>query len=234
MQVIPVIDLKDGEVVAACMGNRDLYKPMKSPLCRSSNPFTVIDAFLDLHKFRTLYLADLNAITGNGDHSELIYEIAQSYSHLDFWVDSGKKLADFSHSNNNVTPVIGTESQTEPVISPSTANFILSLDYRANHQLGNTSLFDDTSFWPQRLIVMNLNKVGSNTGPDFNKLQTLIGKYPDKDFVAAGGIRHYQDLVDLAGMGVHHALLASALHYGNISRQDLQNLKKLQAKKYPA
>ena len=38
MKLIPVIDLKAGEVVHARRGDRDNYRPIVSPLCRGSRP----------------------------------------------------------------------------------------------------------------------------------------------------------------------------------------------------
>ena len=62
MQVIPVIDLLNGEVVHAKKGLRQTYQPMQSPLCPSSDPLTVVSELLALHPFKQLYIADLNAI----------------------------------------------------------------------------------------------------------------------------------------------------------------------------
>ena len=71
---------------------------------------------------------------------------------------------------------------------------------------------------------MTLNRVGSNSGPDFKKLQHYRTKYPDKQWVAAGGIRSIQDLQALEENGIKQALVASALHRGRISSADIRRL----------
>ena len=66
MKIIPVIDLKDGVVVHAQQGIRDLYQPINTALCQSSDIYQVIEAFLGVYDFDTFYIADLNAITHQG------------------------------------------------------------------------------------------------------------------------------------------------------------------------
>ncbi len=68
MEVIPVIDLKGGQVVHARAGNRRDYRPIRTPLSRSSAPEDVISGLLGLFPFARLYVADLDAIEGGGDH----------------------------------------------------------------------------------------------------------------------------------------------------------------------
>ncbi|MEW8382346.1 MAG: nickel transporter, partial [Candidatus Thiodiazotropha taylori] len=64
MKLIPVIDLMNGIVVRAIRGQRQSYLPSSTPLCQSSQPEAVISALLSLYPFDTLYIADLDAITG--------------------------------------------------------------------------------------------------------------------------------------------------------------------------
>ena len=42
MNLIPVIDLMQGQVVRAVRGNRHAYQPIVSKLCASSDPLTVM------------------------------------------------------------------------------------------------------------------------------------------------------------------------------------------------
>ena len=64
MRVIPVLDLKDGEVVRGVAGRRQEYRPIRSRLSDSSRPVDVAGAFRERLNLRDLYLADLNAIAG--------------------------------------------------------------------------------------------------------------------------------------------------------------------------
>lgn len=232
MQIIPVIDLKDGQVVHAVRGLRSQYRPIHlgSGIVDASDLGTVISGFLSLHAFKTIYIADLNAIMGDGDHQSLIAGMVNDYPEIVFWLDTGCQLASLATINlpDNVRPVIGTESQLLPP-AYSDQPYILSLDYKQQAS-GHADWFTASDVWPQDIIVMTLNRVGSNSGPDFEKLAELSGAYPGKNFVAAGGIRDMQDLRRLAEMGINAALLASALHAGAITGKEIGEF---QAKKYP-
>lgn len=234
MNIIPVIDLKDGVVVHARQGRRDQYQPINTGLCRSSGIFQVIEAYLNLYDFNTFYIADLNALTNRGNHDRLISEVLTRFHRKQFWIDRGYRNNEQRLSPPaNYRPVLGSESFREETIRDIKAHensFILSLDYSAAGAMGAKSLFSNQDYWPDHIIIMTLDRVGSGHGPDLNKLAEFRRKYPDKDFIAAGGIRNKQDLIALKKLGINQALVASALHSGAISRDDIAEF---QAKKYP-
>ena len=73
----------------------------------------------------------------------------------------------------NYLPVLGSECYRDETISELKAfknHFILSLDYSNSDALGAESLFSDQNFWPDNIIIMTLDRVGSNQGPDLDKL----------------------------------------------------------------
>ena len=225
MKIIPVIDLKDGVVVHARLGVREHYQPINTNLCRSSDIYRVIEAFLGVYDFDTFYIADLNAITGQGDHEHLISQVLKHYPHIVFWIDSGYQRVD-PHPANYM-PVLGSECYNDDKVLELKAfdkRFILSLDYSASEALGADRLFTDPNLWPDTIIVMTLNRVGSHQGPDLDKLDEFCSRYPHKQFVAAGGIRNITDLQVLKQIGVQQALVASALHSGSIGRVEIEKL----------
>jgi phosphoribosylformimino-5-aminoimidazole carboxamide ribotide isomerase len=71
---------------------------------------------------------------------------------------------------------------------------------------------------------MNLGGVGANSGPDIGQLEYFCQLYPEKNFIAAGGVRNERDLLKLKEIGVNHALVASALHSGVINHQTIKKL----------
>lgn len=225
MKIIPVIDLKDGAVVHARQGNREHYQPINTDLCKSSDIYQVIEAFLGVYKFDTFYIADLNAITHQGDHNQLITDVLTRFPQITFWIDQGyQKYDQRTPYPCNTLPVLGSESyrnENIPEIKAYKNNFVLSLDYSNSDALGATSLFSDPSFWPENIIIMTLERVGSNRGPDLNKLTEFCRRNPNKNFIAAGGIRNKQDLMALSKAGIHQALVASALHSGTIKTEDI-------------
>jgi phosphoribosylformimino-5-aminoimidazole carboxamide ribotide isomerase len=225
MKIIPVIDVKNGVVVHAQQGNREHYQPINTALCRASNIFLVIEAFLKVYAFDTMYLADLNAITHQGDNHPLLVEVLSSFPQITFWIDRGcGKNAQYP---DNYLPVLGSESYRNDTMFDIKAydnNFVLSLDYSHSNALGATNLFSKISLWPNNVIIMTLDRVGSNNGPDIEKLTNFCGQYPNKNFIAAGGIRDKEDLMALKRAGIHHALVASALHSGAIRTGDIAAL----------
>ena len=225
MKIIPVIDLKDGVVVHAQQGVRERYQPINTNLCQSSDVYQVIEAFLGVYDFDTIYIADLNAITHQGDHDGLITDVLTSFPHVLFWIDRGYQR--YKKYPGNYLPVLGSECYSDETVIELKAfnnHFILSLDYSISEALGAKSLFSDLDLWPETIIIMTLSRVGSNQGPDLDKLNRFCRQYPHKHFIAAGGIRNTADLQALKQVGVQQALIASALHSGAISHTDINNL----------
>ncbi|MEQ1528367.1 MAG: HisA/HisF-related TIM barrel protein [Methylococcales bacterium] len=228
MKIIPVLDLKNGLVVHARLGQRDSYQAICTPLCQSAKLEDVIAAFLTLYRFDTFYIADLNAITEQGDHSRIIAKATQQFPDLQFWVDAGyQRVGDYHNYADNYTPVLGSESYDNDKLADLKAfdrRFILSLDYSATNALGNAAVFSDADIWPDKIIIMTLARVGSRRGPDLDKLGKFCRLYRNKTFIAAGGVRNKQDLIDLQAHGIHYALLATALHSGAINAADIADL----------
>ena len=220
MKIIPVIDLKDGVVVQAREGNRDQYRPIKTDLCKSSDVFEIIQAFVTTYHFDTVYIADINAITQQGNHHCLINEVLAHFPDLKFWIDYGyRHYKEEIHQTDHYLPVLGSESYRDDTIFELHFfgnKFILSLDFSMSETMGSAKLFSSPELWPDSVIIMTLDRVGSHKGPDFVKLTAFCNRYPHKNFIAAGGIRNQQDLIDLKRIGIRQALIASALHNGSI------------------
>ena len=89
MEVIPVIDLKGGEVVHARRGERAAYRPIATPLAPDSRAETVLAGLLSLYPFRAVYVADLDAIAGETGHEALLADLAARFPAVSFWVDNG-------------------------------------------------------------------------------------------------------------------------------------------------
>lgn len=229
MDIVPVIDLKDGHVVLARGGARHLYAPIETPLAPTSWPHDVIAGFLSLHPFRKIYIADLDAITGAGGHAAVVAALESDFPDLEFWVDSG--LATERHAaawlaQNRGSLIIGSETLADLQATPRLAGEsrrILSLDFRGDDFLGPPALATDPELWPRRVIVMTLAKVGAGSGPDFARLDQIRAQAPTHDLYAAGGVRDADDLRQLEAAGIAGVLVASALHNGKITAADLRD-----------
>ncbi len=229
MQIIPVIDIKAGQVVLARQGQRQNYRPLSTPLCRSSQIDDVLDAYLSVSSFTNIYIADLDALMNTGNNHGLINSLFSRYPYLNFIIDSGSVKPLYSPlKTKQFTPVIATESIVERDLADlkqGSDNFILSLDFSTqDKQMGEARLYKSPSLWPKRVILMTLSLVGKNSGPDLHKLAHYYHNYPDHDFIAAGGVRHLKDLLQLKNTGIEIALVASALHNQNLTSHDIQQL----------
>lgn len=233
MDVIPVIDLLNGQVVHAKMGNRALYQPIQSQLCDSSEPLAICQALLELYPFKTVYIADLNAIQKQNPeyphHLSCIQTIQEKFPHLDIWLDAGISNADelLIWKNQPYTFVLGSENFTQfgnyVSLKSQLEDFILSLDFFTDGFKGPTELLQ-AEYWPARVIAMSLPNVGVSIGPNMaliNTLQTTHSK-----LIAAGGVRDSNDLATLQQANIHAVLLASALHQGALTHADIASLQK--------
>jgi phosphoribosylformimino-5-aminoimidazole carboxamide ribotide isomerase len=231
MQVIPVLDLKDGMVVRAQMGERDRYRPIETPLAATSDPVDVARGLLSVHPFQTVYIADLDAIEGRGNNDAAIESIRQAFPQTSLWVDNG--IADPASASawlarTNHCLVLGSETQRDPTVARELSDHdrvVLSLDFRAAQFAGPAELLDDTGVWPKRLIVMTLARVGSGAGPDTARIAEIRARAPGRSIYAAGGVRDAGDLAALQQLGVAGALVATSLHDGRLSGADIARLE---------
>ncbi|WP_018266694.1 HisA/HisF-related TIM barrel protein [Methylosinus sp. LW4] len=228
MRIIPVIDLKGGHVVRAFRGERASYAPIVTPLAVGSAPEAIVAGFLRLFAFDTIYIADLDAIERCGDHGAAIEALARSFPQVGFWVDDGARSiaapGPRAFRLANLFPVIGSESLARNVAPDLSreARSILSLDFRGDEFLGPPALLDDPRLWPPRVIAMTLARVGAFAGPDVALLSSLARRAPGREIYAAGGLRDARDLETLTRLGVAGVLVASALHDGRLSAQELR------------
>ena len=227
MQLIPVIDLKGGVVVRAHRGEREAYRPIQTPLSLSARPDDVVAGLLALAPFRTLYVADIDAITGAGDNDAAIRGLARTFPGLALWVDAGERdpARIAARAKNGLgTSIVGTESLGEADVEAALGadGVILSLDHDATGPRGPERAHSDARLWPARVIVMTLARVGSGEGPDMAALDRTARRAAEQSvepaLYAAGGVRGPEDLAALAAAGIAGALVASALHDGRIGR----------------
>jgi phosphoribosylformimino-5-aminoimidazole carboxamide ribotide isomerase len=230
MEVIPVLDLKEGVVVHARMGRRDQYRPIETPLASTSNPVDVARGLLAVHPFETFYIADLDAIENAGNNDAALTRLKTELPNLVFWVDNG--VADIARANSWLDAglgnlVLGSESQRDGALVRRLSQddrVILSLDYRGDEFLGPAALLSNAAHWPRKIIAMTLARVGSANGPDLNRLAAIKAAAPDKLIYAAGGVRDPADLAALQHAGIEGALVATSLHNGKLTGAQLARL----------
>jgi len=233
MLIIPVIDLRKGAVVHAIQGNRKEYQPIYSKLCHSPAPLEVIRGFLEIFNFKSVYIADLDALENQGENVKLIESICKKYPNLEIWLDTGTSYVDRYLQNpcfTNLRLILSSESITSVTSFTSYLqkhpqhNFILSLDFKNDSLLGPQELLEATQHWPKDIIVLNLNNVGAEQGCsipaelDQNALTNIFKIY------YGGGVRDKYDIINLKSQNISGALVSTALHNQNITSNDLLSL----------
>ena len=227
MDIIPVIDLMQGQVVHARRGQRDRYAPLQTPLSRDALPGSVLDGLLACADFRTVYIADLDALMGQPPQTSVIAGLVERYPESTFWVDNGYAggRASIKVWDGRVRPVLGSESigiADLAELRRARFDFVLSLDFRVDALIGDPRLLEQPALWPDTVILMNLARVGSLEGPNLGQLSRFVAEHPDHRFVAAGGVRDAADLAALDRAGASSVLLASALHQQSLARETVE------------
>lgn len=227
MELIPVLDLMGGVVVHARRGQRAAYRPIETPLAPGAAPADIAAALLALAPFRTLYVADLDAIAGKSGHDAVLAALTARHAGLSLWVDAGEATAQAVSRralHGPGRPVVGSEtvvSLDEGKVALAAGGAVLSLDHGPEGSRGPAALHEQPEFWPDEVIVMTLARVGAGQGPDFEKLRAVIARAGGRRVYAAGGVRDADDLARLADIGCAGVLLASALHDGRLARGDI-------------
>jgi len=229
MDLIPVIDLKGGLVVHARRGDRANYRPIETPLSPTAQPLDVARGLIALHPFGRLYIADLDAIAGQGDNIASVRAIKAAFPALELWVDRGIAGADDARiwRELGLGPVVlGSESAPDmatlrQALVAGGDDAVLSLDFRDEDFQGPTAILADAAWWPGRVVAMTLARVGSGAGPDMERLGAIKARAGARAVYAAGGVRDASDLAALGRLGVAGALVATALHDGRLDPRAL-------------
>lgn len=239
MDLIPVIDLMQGQVVRAVRGNRHAYRPIVSELCASSDPLTVARILCQHCASRQLYIADLDALLGKPAQAAVLRSLLQALPGLELWLDAGfagaaaadALRAEIGTVGAGIVPVFGSESlasraELERCFGSATARdaateSVLSLDRRDGQRMDVAGCWDAPHLWPRRVIVMTLERVGSDVGPDLKTLNDVRVEAPSTFIVGAGGIRDENDLARARDAGAGAWLVASALHDGRLPRMHI-------------
>jgi phosphoribosylformimino-5-aminoimidazole carboxamide ribotide isomerase len=239
MQILPVIDLLGGVVVRGIAGRRAEYRPIVSRLVDRPDPLEIARAFRRELGLDTLYVADLDAILHGCPNWDVYRGLADEGFSL--WIDAGLRdvlLAEKLLVAGAGTVIAGLETCSGPELlealcaSIGAERLAFSLDLHAGRPLGELSSWETSdpreitargiAAGIRRLIVLDLAHVGANTGVATIELcRQLRTRHPHLELITGGGVRAAGDLADASGWGVDGILIASALHDGRLTRQDL-------------
>ena len=229
MRVVPVIDLKGGTAVHAIRGERERYRPVGDAL-------SLARTFRDALGLDELYVADLDAIGGNGEQHAIIAALAREARVM---VDAGVSEPDRARALLDLGAhrvVVGTETLTGADaldrLLAELGEVVLSVDLRDGRalsrdpRLAGLPALDAVARLHRaglrEVIVLDLARVGSGMGPDIRLIAELHAAFPGLALLAGGGVRDADDLRALADAGAAGALVATALHRGVIGPRELR------------
>lgn len=210
-------------------GDRRAYRPIRSVLCDGSEPVAVARALLARAAAARLYVADLDALGGRAPQAATMAALLDALPGIELWLDAGFATpADFDRlalrigaAAARVVPVFGSETlhsadALQEVGGRLRDTAVLSLDRRDGVRLDASAAWDSPAHWPCRVIVMTLERVGADAGPDLETLAALRARSASTQFFGAGGVRDGADLVAAHAAGATGWLVASALHDGRL------------------
>jgi phosphoribosylformimino-5-aminoimidazole carboxamide ribotide isomerase len=212
MELILAMDFKDGLVVHGRSGDRTQYLP----LTWGASPVADPEGFIRHIRPRSIYIADLDRITGSGSHDGVIARCNGLVSHC--YADRGcrgpEDLLYLDHFEN----VIGTETAGDDLASYNSG--YLSIDVKdgkvipsGRNPVEYIRSLSEFSF--DGCIILDISGVGTSKGLDRDLLERLRGSYGGK-LLWGGGVASGDDLGLLENSGFDGAIIATALHNNKI------------------
>ncbi len=240
MRIIPVIDLMAGQVVRAVGGRRQEYRPIQSRLVAGTNPLVIANALRDHFQSSEIYLADLDAIAGSPPAVAVFHSLqADGFKLL---IDAGLRnvgdalpllAAGISEIIGGLETVLGPEALAGLVELVGATRLVFSLDLKNGEPITASTAWRQGDAWTiaeqairqgvRRVLVLDVARVGIGTGTGTESLCARIKTtYPDVTVLTGGGVRGLADLRRLSHCGVDDVLVASALHDGGLSQNDIR------------
>jgi phosphoribosylformimino-5-aminoimidazole carboxamide ribotide isomerase len=240
MKIVPVIDILDGRVVHAIKGERHTYKPLKSFLCKRSEPLELAKNFREEFGFKEIYIADLNSIMNRDSNFEKVKKIAASG--FSIMLDAGVDCLDKARRALELgisKVVIGSETLSSKDELKKIVNklgldkVIVSIDYKDDKVLSKGSLSQNlfdvikelNNIGIKEAILLYLSRVGTGLGVNLDEVRKAV-KLSEFDLLIGGGIKGYDDLINLKEIGIKGVLIATALHNKKITKEHVSLLQK--------
>jgi HisA/HisF family protein len=249
VRVIGVIDVLGGCAVHARAGARDRYAPVQSAAgwpIDPGNAQTLAEVYIDVLGIHEIYAADLDAILNRQPQEDVTRGLAALKAPL--WLDAGVRSVEDARRAIAMgvgRVIVGLETLPSfEVLSHICAavgrdRVAFSLDLRDNQPIIANGARIEGAQSPEEianlavisgvgsLIVIDLARVGTGRGVDVDLLSRIHSAAPALNLVAGGGVRGWDDLVQVAKTGCSAALVATALHDGRISAAEISEAEKL-------
>lgn len=228
---LPVIDLKNRQVVHAVAGQRDKYQPLQSRWTpHASDPLQLTKVLEEKLGLREFYVADLDAIENEGSHQAIIEQLlaagyaiwldagVQSVQEMNEWLQRGIQnliLASESLQSCHLLEHAFRRQQADQLI--------FSLDLYQGRLKAKPGVFRSNDpldvvkeviqLGCRRLLILDTAAVGTQSGPVTLELCEKVKlQYSQMKVCTGGGVRSMQDAERLLKAGVNRILIASIIH----------------------
>ena len=230
-------------------GARDRYAPVQNAAgwpIDPGNARTLAEIYTEVLGIPQIYAADLDGILHQRPRDDVTRGLASLSAPL--WLDPGIRSVDDARRAIALgvsRVIVGLETLPSfDLLSDICAavggdRVAFSLDLRDGQPLltGDARVDDaahvDDAKTPEEIanlaaisgantvIVIDLARVGTGGGIDVDLLRRIRSAVPGRSLVAGGGVRGWDDLVLIARAGCDAALVATALHTGTISAEQI-------------
>jgi phosphoribosylformimino-5-aminoimidazole carboxamide ribotide isomerase len=242
VKIIPAIDLQDGKCVRLFQGEFDKTTQYSADPTAIAREFTAMNV-------ETLHIVDLDgARSGKPLNNTIVTAITQETT-INVQLGGGiRHRNDVAHwlKLGVSRCVIGSVAIDDPqtvlawIEEFGTQAMVLALDVRlidntptlTTHGWTNAT---GTSLWDcldryyrsgcRQVLCTDVERDGAMTGPNFVLYRDIMGRYPELQLQASGGVRHIRDLEQLRELGVPAAITGRALLDGAISAQELSSFR---------
>jgi phosphoribosylformimino-5-aminoimidazole carboxamide ribotide isomerase len=216
VEVIPVIDIRNGIAVSGKSGDRENYRPLRSIYSNDSDPIKIAENL----PYNRLYIADLEGIVYQRPDLKILKELSIIKSiMIDLGIRGSKDLNVFKDLNSDI--VLGTETIREPgIISKAIELFdngvIVSVDIKNGEVLSPFLSVKPLEAYDmvielgvKKVLFLDIGAVGTKKS-DFSFLK-VINK--SGEIFLGGGITK-KDLEAMEKLKVDGVLVGTALHKG--------------------
>jgi phosphoribosylformimino-5-aminoimidazole carboxamide ribotide isomerase len=241
VRLIPVLDVRGGVAVRAVGGDRSRYPLLASALAPGCDPGDLARACRERLGAHLVYVADLDAIAARGadvrNAAGLVERLARDGARV--WIDAGagdvaSAAALLSAGASRVVVALETLPGPEALRALpdrlGSDGLAFGLDLRGGRPLARAD--ELSAMQPDDIaraaliagyaviIALDLDRVGSESGPAVELLAEVRREAPGCTWVAGGGVRDVADLRALAEAGWQGCLVGTALHAGHVGAAD--------------
>ncbi|MCK9630233.1 MAG: HisA/HisF-related TIM barrel protein [Methanoregula sp.] len=212
MELVLAMDLKNNLVVHGKSGQRDRYKPLDWGRSPTAEPVRFVKAI----RPRSIYIADLDRISGTGSHDMVVRQCAREVSAC--YIDRGSRSPGDRLEGYHIKNIVGTETGGDDLVQYPGG--FLSLDIKNGRVIPSgrdpVDVLRQANGWKfEGCIILNITAVGTESGIDRQRLEAMRSAYHRKLYYG-GGVSTIADLEAISAAGFDGAIIATALHHKTV------------------